>query len=65
MNTLAEDKFAEFIARKMDEREKKFVMNKKLEVTALPEFASLFKQSRYKSRKQNANHQNRWKWQIL
>ena len=59
MNTLAEDKFAEFIARKLDEKEKKFVMNKKLEVTALPEFVSLFKESRYKSRKKNANHQNR------
>ena len=59
MNTLAEDKFAEFIATKMDEREKKFVMNKKLEITAFSEFANLFKESRYKSRKLNANHQNR------
>ena len=38
MNTLAEDKFAEFILRKMSEREKKFVMNKKLEVTTMTEF---------------------------
>ena len=56
MNTLAEEKFAEFIAAKMDEREKKFVNFKRLEVTALPEFAYLFKESKYRSCKYKIYH---------
>ena len=56
MNTLAEEKFAEFIAAKMDEREKKFVNFKRLEVTALPEFAYLFKKSKYRSCKYKIYH---------
>ena len=36
----------------MDERETKFVKNKKIEVTVLPEFTNLFKESRYRSCKQ-------------
>ena len=51
MNTLAEDQFTEFIIRKMKEREDIIVMKKKLEVQAVPEFADLFQNSMFRSRK--------------
>ena len=56
MNILAEEKFAEFIAAKMNERENKFVNFKRLEVTALPEFAYLFKEFKYRSCKYKIYH---------
>ena len=55
MNTLAEEKFASFIAGRMDEREEKLIMNKRLEIKALPEFVSLIKESKYKSCKISNN----------
>ena len=55
MSTLAEEQFASFIAGRMDEIEEKLIMNKRLEIKALPEFVSLIKESKYKSCKSNNN----------
>ena len=49
-------KNAEFIAAKMNEKEKKFVNFIRLEVTALPEFAYLFKESKYRLCKYKIYH---------
>ena len=48
---LIEKKFVEFIADKLKEREKHIVNLKKLEVTAVPEIAILFKNSSMRSSK--------------
>ena len=50
VNTLAEDEFAKFIADKMDKREQNLIKNKQLEVQATPEFAAMFRESKYRSR---------------
>ena len=51
VNTLAEKEFVEFIASKMNERETRIIMNKRLEIAATSEFADLFRNSNYHSRK--------------
>ena len=45
VNTLIEAKLGEFIVDKMLKREKPIVMQKKLEVTVITEFAKLFRDS--------------------
>ena len=51
VNTLAEEKFEQFIAVKLLERVKNIVMQKKLEVKATSELAKIFREAIIKSRK--------------
>ena len=50
VNTLIESEFEKFIASQLEVREATILMNKRLEIKATNEFASMFKQSKYSSR---------------
>ena len=41
-NTLLKDKFKEFVSKSMKAREKKLILNKRLNVVALPQFVKMF-----------------------